>query len=46
MLLCVGIWSLLGLVKDSDIRISVGKDDIVDEKDDLSENWDIITLVL
>jgi hypothetical protein len=46
MLLCVGIWSLLGLVKDSDIRMSVSKDDIVDEKDDLFENWDMITLVL
>jgi hypothetical protein len=45
MLLCVGIWSLLGLVKDSDIRMSVGKDNIVGEEDDLPENWDMITPV-
>jgi hypothetical protein len=45
MLLCVGIWSPLGLVKDSDIRMFVGKDDIVGEEDDLPENWDAITAV-
>jgi hypothetical protein len=45
MLLCVGIWSLLGLVKDSDIRMSMGKDNIVGEEDDLPENWDMITPV-
>jgi len=45
MSLCVGIWSPLGLVKDSDIRMSVGKDDVVGEEDDLSENWDVITPV-
>ena len=44
-LLCVGIWSLLGLVKDSDIKMSVGKDDIVGEEDDLPKNWDVITPV-
>jgi len=44
-LLCVGTWSLLGLVKDSDIKMSVGKDDIVGEEDDLPKNWDVITPV-
>src|SRR6266851_3106530 len=39
-LLCVSTWSLLGLVKDSDIKMSVGKDD------DLPENWDVITPVM
>jgi len=37
---------LLGLVKDSDIKISVGKDNVVGEEDDLSENWDAITPVM
>jgi hypothetical protein len=43
--LCVGIWSSLGLVKDSDIKMSVGKDNIVGEEEDLPENWDAITPV-
>jgi hypothetical protein len=43
--LYVGIWSLLGLVKDSDIKMSVGKDDVVGEEKDLPENWDVITPV-
>jgi len=43
--LYVSIWSLLGLVKDSNIRMSVGKDDVVGEEDDLPENWDAITPV-
>jgi hypothetical protein len=44
-LLCVGVWSLLGLVKDSDIKMSVGKDDVVGKEEDLPENWDAITPV-
>ena len=43
--LCVGVWSSLGLVKDSDIKMSVGKDDVVGEEEDLPENWDAITPV-
>ena len=43
--LCVGVWSSLGLVKDSDIKMSVGKDDVVGKEEDLPENWDAITLV-
>ena len=43
--LCIGIWSSLGLVKDSDIKMSVGKDDVVGEEEDLPENWDVITPV-
>ena len=44
--LCVGTWSSLGLVKDSDIKMSVGKDDVVGKEDDLPEGWDVITPVL
>lgn len=43
--LCVGIWSSLGLIEDSDIRKSVGKDDVVGEEDDLPDGWDAITPV-
>jgi hypothetical protein len=39
------MWSLLGMVKDNDIKMSVGKDDVVGKKDDLPENWDVITPV-
>jgi len=42
--LCVGQWSSLGLVKDGDIKMSVGTDDIVKE-DELPEDWDAISIV-
>ena len=35
--LCVGQWSSLGLVKDGDIKMSLGRDDIVKE-DELPED--------
>ena len=43
--LCVGQWSSLGLVKDGDIKMSLGRDDIVKE-DELPEDWDAISIVL
>lgn len=39
--MCVGSWSLLGLVKDKDILAVLG-DEVVGEEDELSENWDAI----
>ena len=42
--LCVGQWSSLGLVKDGDIKMSIGTDDIVKE-DELPEDWDAISVV-
>jgi hypothetical protein len=45
-LLCVGIWSLLGLVKDNESKIARSKDDIIGKKDDLPENWNMITPVM
>ena len=42
--LCIGQWSLLGLVKDRDIKMSLGRDDIVKE-DELPEHWDVILIV-
>jgi hypothetical protein len=46
--LCVGLWSLLGLVKDDDIKMSLSIDDIRGKEDDLSlsEDWDAISVVL
>ena len=43
--LCVGQWSSPGLVKDGDIKMSLGRDDIVKE-DELPEDWDVILIVL
>jgi len=43
--LCVGQWSSLSLVKDGDIKMSLGRDDIVKE-DELPEDWDAISIVL
>ena len=43
--LCVGQWSSLGLVKDEDIKMSLGRDDIVKE-DKLPEDWDAISIAL
>ncbi len=40
-LLCLGVWSLVGLVKDSDIKAAL--EDKVDGKEDqLPIDWDII----
>jgi hypothetical protein len=41
--LCVGQWSSLSLVKDGDIKMSLGRDDIVKE-DELPEHWDAISI--
>lgn len=42
-LLCLGSWSLMGLVKDSDVKRVVVMDDAVGEKDIvLPEGWDAI----
>jgi hypothetical protein len=43
--LCVGLWSSIGLVKDGDIKMFVGTQDIVGEEDDLPEDWDAISVV-
>jgi hypothetical protein len=42
-LLCVGLWSSLGLVKDGHMKMSLCGDD-VDEEDDLPEDWDAISM--
>jgi len=42
--LCVGLWSSQGLVKDADIRASLGADEIVGEEGELTKDWDAIPL--
>jgi hypothetical protein len=40
-LLCLGVWSCLRLVKDSDIKAALG-DEVVGEEDELPTDWDTI----
>jgi len=40
-LLCVGTWSELGLIKDSDIKGCLGLDEVCEEEE-LAEDWDTI----
>ena len=42
-LLCLGEWSLRGLVKDKDVKLAAKLPD-VDEESDLGEDWDRIDL--
>jgi hypothetical protein len=41
-LLCVGDWSLRGLIKDSDVKAAVCLPDVEGEELKLEENWDKI----
>jgi hypothetical protein len=40
-LLCLGVWSLMGYVKDKDIKLATVLPE-VDEEEDLVEDWDAI----
>ena len=42
--LCVGLWSSQGLVKDGDIRASLGPDNVEGE-DELPVDWDAIPVL-
>ena len=42
--LCVGLWSSQGLVKDGDVRASLGPDN-VGEEDELPVDWDAIPVL-
>ena len=42
--LCVGLWSSQGLVKDGDIRVSLGADNM-GEEDALPVDWDDIPVL-
>jgi hypothetical protein len=39
--MCVGAWSLLGLIKDSDIKAALGAE-VTGGEDDLASEWDAI----
>jgi hypothetical protein len=43
-LLCLGSWSLLGLVKDKDVTAVTCKPDLEGEEQELDEGWDDINL--
>jgi hypothetical protein len=43
-LLCVGLWSRLGLVKDKDIQSVVSLPDVDGKEEELDDGWDSITL--
>jgi len=40
--MCVGAWSLLGLIKDSDIRAALGEEVTGGAEDDPAGEWDVI----
>ena len=41
-LLCLGKWSALNLVKGSDLRASLGVENMGKDEDNLTEDWDTI----
>ena len=41
-LLCLGTWSTLNLVKDSDVRACLKFSKVCGEEDSLAEDWDVI----
>jgi hypothetical protein len=43
-LLCIGLWSQLGLVKDKDIDTVASLPDVVEEDETLDDGWDSILL--
>lgn len=45
-LMCLGVWSLMGYVKDSDVKAVTGKAEIEGDKEELPEGWDNIIEVL
>jgi hypothetical protein len=41
-LMCLGVWSLMGYVEDSDIKAAAIKPEIVGEEQELKDGWDSI----
>ena len=44
-LLCVGLWSSQGLVKDGNIKAALGPDEVSGEEGELALNWDAISIL-
>ena len=42
-LMCIGSWSLLGLIKDSDIKAALELDLVNGQEEELAAGWDSIT---
>ena len=43
-LMCLGAWSLMGYVRDSDVKAVTMLPDLEDDEEEpLEENWDVIT---
>ncbi|KDR70620.1 hypothetical protein GALMADRAFT_76041, partial [Galerina marginata CBS 339.88] len=41
-LLCLGVWSLLGYVKDSDVKAAAVLPEVDGDEQELPDNWDAI----
>jgi hypothetical protein len=41
-LMCLGVWSLMGYVNDSDIKAAVIIPDIIGDEDEIADGWDDI----
>jgi hypothetical protein len=41
-LMCVGEWSRMGFVKDSDVRVAMTLSEVGDNKEKLTKDWDFI----
>jgi len=42
-LMCVGAWSLLGLINESDIKAALGIDVVIGKEEELPVGWDAIS---
>ena len=40
--LCVGVWSVMGYVKDYDVKTAVVLPEVDGEEEELAQNWDSI----
>jgi hypothetical protein len=41
-LMCIGAWSLMGYMKDNDIKAVTGLPEVDGNEEDLEDNWDMI----
>jgi hypothetical protein len=42
-LMCLGVWSKMGYVKDTDVKSATILPEVDGEEEELAENWDRIT---
>ena len=42
--MCLGSWSLLGLIEDSNTKAAIGLGDVIGKEEELLEDWDAIKL--